>query len=258
MLRLARKCVGKIIRLSPWLRRQVFASIDYRVVSRDEAMKSESIAGWTSARTARRQADAYERLLRQLHAGEPRVDLAVAAEAVRATGLTRPSILEVGCGGGYYSEIFETLLGGAFDYRGLDYSAAMVESARRRYPLRDFFVGDAYRIDLPDDSADIVFDGVALMHLLDRDKAISESARVARSFCIYHSVPIFDDGPTTYLHKFAYGSPVVEAVFNRDELLRSFDRHGLSVVRQWPSIVYDVYPVTPHHSHSETFLLRVE
>ena len=34
----------------------------------------------------------------------------VAAEAVAATGIPNPRVLEVGCGSGYYSEVFATLL----------------------------------------------------------------------------------------------------------------------------------------------------
>ena len=37
--------------------------------------------------------------LRQDDAGEPRLDLKVAAEAIAATGIPHPRVLEVGCGG---------------------------------------------------------------------------------------------------------------------------------------------------------------
>jgi ubiquinone/menaquinone biosynthesis C-methylase UbiE len=185
------------------------------------------------------------------------VDLVVAAEAVRATGLPRPTLLEVGCGGGYYSEVFETLLEGNVEYTGIDYSQAMIETARAAYPGRRFEHGDATALAFRDSAFDVVLNGVSLMHILDFEAAIAESRRVARRFCIYNTVPVFTDRPTTYLRKHAYGAPVVEIIFNRAELFGHFERVGLELVRSWPTIEYDVHPVTPEHSLCETYLLKV-
>src|SRR5690606_32463849 len=103
---------------------------------------------------------------------------------------------------------------------------------------------------------DIVFNGVSLMHILDFEAAIRESARVAKSHCLYHSVPVFNKRDTTYLRKYAYGAPVVEVVFNRDHLISLFEQAGLTLLQAWKSIDSDVHPATPEHSHSETFLLK--
>ncbi len=57
------------------------------------------------------------------------------------------------------------------------------------------------------------------MHIVDYAEAIREAARVAAHNCIFHSVPVFADHPTTFLQKYAYGAPVVEVVFAEAELL---------------------------------------
>jgi SAM-dependent methyltransferase len=257
VIRIARRTAGKIIRTIPWLRRQVFASTDYAILSREDSQRQQA-SGWLQRLTAHRQQRAYEGLLQQMHAGQPRIDLTAAAEAIRATGLAKPSVLEVGCGGGYYSEVLAHFFGENFDYFGIDYAAEMVTVARGRYPGRRFDVGNACALDLPERSVDVVFNGVSLMHILDYERAIAEGSRVARTHCIYHSLPLFDDRPTTYLRKYAYGAPVIEVVFNRRELLACFERNGLTFVRSWQSIPYDVHPVTPEHSRCETFLLSVQ
>ena len=51
------------------------------------------------------------------------------------------------------------------------------------------------------------------MHIIDYRAAIREATRVAARYCIFHSVPVFDDHQTTFLSKYAYGAPVVEIVF---------------------------------------------
>jgi ubiquinone/menaquinone biosynthesis C-methylase UbiE len=189
-----------------------------------------------------------------MRAGHPRRDLVVAAKAVDLVGIDAPSLVEIGCGSGYYSDVFATLAKSRIAYTGIDYSAAAVKLARRRYPNGQFLIGDATALAFPDQSFDISFNGVSLMHILDYEKAIAESARVARNAAIFHSTPVFKNHPTTYLHKYAYGSPVIEVVFNRDELIACFERSGLRLTRCSRTLDYNVGAITGAPSHAETFL----
>jgi len=248
-----RRLAGRAIRAVPWLRRQWLISTDYRLIGEPEARAARA-SGWMSPLTVRRQARAYEMLLREMYAESPRVDLRLAAEAVDALGLPVASLLEVGCGSGYYSEVFARLPKTKVDYGGMDYSPAMIRRARARYPGVAFEVGDATHMTYGSNAFDIVFNGVSLMHIIDYRVAIAESVRVARKACIFHSVPVFPDHSTVYIHKYAYGSPVTEVVFSRDELQQCFKQAGLSVVRSWRSIPYDVSALVQAPSHSETFL----
>jgi SAM-dependent methyltransferase len=228
-------------------------SCDYEVISPEEARRRQA-RGWHSPRTIRRQEMAYLTLLADARSGNPRIDLRVAADAVDSVGLKAPSLLEIGCGSGYYSEILAQLARSDVRYTGLDYSKAAIARARLRYPDVDFEVGDATALRFSDRSFDIVFNGVSLMHILDYEKAIAEAARVAAKAAIFHSVPVFETAPVAHLHKYAYGSPVVEVVFNRRELISIFERHGLRLVKSWPTIEYDVSAVVGASSHAETFL----
>jgi SAM-dependent methyltransferase len=257
--RTARTIAGKLIRSIPVLRRQLLFSTDYRrLQDADEARAvAASSQGWLAARTVKRQERAYRSLIAEARGGAPRIDLRVAADAVTATGITSPTLLDVGCGSGYYSEILATLVPGGVRYTGTDYSQAMIDRARALYPSATFGVADATRLPYPDRAFDIVFNGVSLMHIIDYPAAIREAARVAAHFCIFHSVPIFDgDHPTTFLHKYAYGAPVVEAVFGRQELLAICSNAGLRLAREWPSIPYDVSAVAGQRSGTQTWLLK--
>ncbi|QAU45934.1 class I SAM-dependent methyltransferase [Bradyrhizobium guangzhouense] len=257
-LRRAIRSVGKkVVKATPFLRRRILSSTDYRVLEGiDEARRLQaSSGGWLQARTVRRQENAYRSLIADMRKGEPRLDFAVAAQAISATQLSRPRLLEVGCGSGYYSEVFGTLLTGRVQYTGLDYSKAMIERARANYPSDSFEVGDATRLAYGDASFDIVFNGVSLMHILDYAAAIREAARVAH-YSILHSVPVFtsNDGPTVFLQKYAYGAPVVEIIFSKKELMALCEQAGLSLTSTWTSIPYDVVEVTGRHSIMETYL----
>jgi len=201
-----------------------------------------------------RQERAYQGLISAMKRGEPRLDFTVAAEAVAATDIANPSLLEVGCGSGYYSEVFATLLPGRISYSGIDYSEAMIARARAHYPSAAFDIGDATRLPHADAAFDIVFNGVSLLHIVDYQAAIREAARVAARYCIFHTVPVFRDHRTTFLQKYAYGAPVIEIVFDKQELIALGRDAGLHLMQEWPGVPYDVHEVTGHHSVTETYL----
>jgi SAM-dependent methyltransferase len=254
--RIVRQVGKRIVRTIPILRRHILTSTDYRLLSGLEQARSVSASskGWFTARTVRRQERAYQRLIADMKRGEPRLDFQVAAAAIDATGIAHPSVLEVGCGSGYYSEVLATLLQGRIRYTGIDYSQAMIARARAHYPSTAFEVADATRLAYADAAFDIVFNGVSLMHIIDYQAAIREAARVAAHYCIFHTVPVFDDYPTTYLTKYAYGAAVVEIVFSKQELISLCRAAGLRLEREWPCIPYDVHEVVGHHSTTETYL----
>jgi SAM-dependent methyltransferase len=249
--------IGKrVVTAVPGLRRHFLTSTDYRVLSGIEEARSvaASSPGWLAARTVARQERAYMGLIAAMKRGEPRLDFKVAAEAVDATGIMHPRLLEVGCGSGYYSEVLSALLPGRVSYTGADYSEAMISRARAHYPSTAFEVADATRLPYADAAFDIVFNGVSLMHIIDYREAIREAARVASRYCIFHTVPVFDDYRTTFLRKYAYGAPVVEIVFGRTELMSLCQDAGLRLEREWHCIPYDVSSVTGHHSTTQTYL----
>lgn len=253
---LVRQIGKRIVKATPMLRRRFMYSSDYRLLGGpDEARAvAASSGGWFAGRTVERQQRAYQSLIEAMKRGEPRIDFTVAAEAVSATGIANPSLLEVGCGSGYYSQVFATLLPGQVRYAGVDYSQAMIARARANYPAATFDVGDATRLSHADGAFDIVFNGVSLLHIVDYRAAIREAARVAARHCIFHTVPVFSDHRTTFLQKYAYGAPVIEIIFDKQELMAICRDAGLRLEREWPGVAYDVHEVTGHHSVTETYL----
>jgi SAM-dependent methyltransferase len=256
---IVRQIGKKIVKASPVLRRHIMSSSDHRVLSGiDEARHlAASSAGWLAARTVARQERAYRGLIAAMKRGEPRIDFKVAAEAIAATGIANPSVIEVGCGSGYYSEVFSELVPDGINYRGIDYSQAMVARAQTNYPSRVFEVADATRLPYADRAFDIVFNGVSLMHIIDYPAVLHEAARVAAQYCVFHGVPVFHNYRTTFLTKYAYGAPVVEIIFGKQELMALCADAGLGFEREWPGVPYDMFDATGHHSVTETYLFSI-
>jgi len=249
--------IGKrIVKAAPILRRRILTSTDYRVLSGiDEARRvTASSTGWLATSTVRRQDRAYRGLIAAMKHGEPRLDFKVAAEAIAATGIGHPEVIEVGCGSGYYSEVLATLLPNRIRYTGIDYSETMIARARARYPSTAFEVADATNLPYADAAFDIVFNGVSLMHIVDYRAAIHEAARVAAHYCVFHTVPVFRNYRTTFLNKYAYGAPVVEIIFGKQELMALCHQAGLQLKHEWACIPYNVSEITGYDSTTETYL----
>lgn len=246
----------KLSRALGFSRPQEGSSSGYEIIDQAAALAS-SHDGWLDPSVAGRQDAAFGRLLDGMRAGNVRRDFEVAAEAVRGTGLDNPSLLEVGCGSGYYSDVFAHLLGGKLRYTGLDYSEAMITLARARYPDAAFVVGDATALPFEDGAFDIVMNGVSLMHIVEYGKAIAESRRVARRWAIFHTVPVLQRRETTFLRKKAYGLPTVEVIFNESELVRLFETSGLQVRQSYSSLPYDLSFLLGEPTLTRTYLCEI-
>src|SRR5262245_16300825 len=103
-----------------------------------------------------------------------------------------PSILEVGCGVGHYASIIHHT--GVYRYVGIDYNAEAIRLAREEW--RDlalntqFFEGEAANLYFQDKEVDVVISSAVLLHMLNWQEALAESARVAKSYLILHRTPI--------------------------------------------------------------------
>ena len=238
----------------PSLSRRFLSSAGY-TLDPSQLGPPESFSVWTAA-TARRQDRAWQGIVDEVKAGNPRGDVEALYQALTGIETDGAALLEVGCGGGYYSEIIAHRFPG-ISYRGLDLSEASIDLAREHYPQREFLVGSAYDLPFDDHSIDIVMDGVALIQMPDWRTAVAEYGRVARRHVIIHGVTITETHPTTLFAKYAYGQPSFESVINRDELRTLCSANGLQDPRVIRGLDYDLEKFIGIPSIEETWVLRV-
>lgn len=194
-------------------------------------LNAELIAGWQDPKIPSQQRRLVDTELSRMYRGDVIPVYRIAAEAVRATQLEDPSIIEVGCASGYYSEVLSYLLGRRLRYTGVDYSRDLIRQSKQYYPKVPFMLADATALPLADQCCDIVFSSALIMHVPAYESAVRESLRVSRLWCIFHRTPVIKTKPTTYFSKFAYGVPVVELIFNEDELLDLLQKLGAEPVK---------------------------
>ena len=209
-----------------------------------------------SVSTAKRQDRAWQQIVDEAKAGRPREDVAALYEALGSRKGTSIRLLEVGCGGGYNSEIIHSRFPD-IRYRGVDLSAAMIAIAQQHYPDRDFSIGNAYDLPMLDSSHDVVMDGVALIHMPGWEDALAEYSRVAKGQVVLHGLTLSDASPTITFAKYAYGQPALELVFNREELLARCTGVGLSLEASYGALDYDLKNYLGLETVSETWVFNV-
>lgn len=179
------------------------------------------------------------------------------------------SILDVGCGTGpIYQMIEETgeninndfVPRWDFDYKGTDYSYAMIDVCKKEFPEGDFQVEDARGLEESDNSWECVLLLHALDHLDDYKAAIKEAARVSSKYVCIVLWRSFVDKGTNLNDRNMYGKEPGEAPwedthlqeYSRQALQEAFDEAGLKVVKE-----VDGEPINSDHSHyNYLFLLE--
>lgn len=237
--------IGRVLRQFPRLNRVVRrlhaivfpsgqVSYAYKHIDDDRASAEARRlrASWQSDLMPSRQRELVDRQLALYRQGKPIDVFDVFVEALLSLGRhqTVPdgarTLLEVGCSSGFYSEVIR-IKGLNFTYSGCDYSAAFIDLGQKCYPGLPLSVQDATALIHEDASFDVVVSGCCLLHIPEFEKAISETARVAKQFAIFHRTPVVTGLPHQYFHKKAYGVETVEIHFNEEQLLAMFHAHGL-------------------------------
>ncbi|MDP3901603.1 MAG: class I SAM-dependent methyltransferase [bacterium] len=93
-----------------------------------------------------------------------------------AVDFTYNEVLDIGCGRGWYAELFPQ------NYTGIDIDAEAIESARKDYPYAEFVIMSADRLSFPDEKFALVFCNAILHHLDDEGvaQAFKEMIRVTK------------------------------------------------------------------------------
>lgn len=219
-----------------------------------EAFGPDAFSVW-GAEAAGRQDRAWRPIVAAARQGSPREDVAALFSAVDAMPRDASTILEVGCGGGYNSELIQ-FRSPRLQYTGVDIAASMIELARQYYPDGNFAEASAYSLPFETQSYDIVLDGVALIHMTEWRTALREYARVARGTVVLHGLTLAEAVPTTVFAKFAYGQPSREFVFNRIELLTELTQLGFGLDGVFGGLDYDLADYIGIPTVSETWVLR--
>lgn len=141
-----------------------------------------------------------------------------------------PTFLEVGASSGYYGEVLK-IAGFKFKYEASDYSEHFKTLANKLYPETPFHVADARKLPFQNSSYDIVMSGCVMIHVLDYEAIIKETARITKKYAIFHRTPVnISERTTRFFTKMAYGIPCIEIHFQESEIMKLFLKYGLYAI----------------------------
>ncbi|MEW6237617.1 MAG: methyltransferase domain-containing protein [Candidatus Omnitrophota bacterium] len=235
--------------------KKISVSAHYEIVP--DAGDLASSPGWRNPEVAKRQEDAFAPLLEEMRKGNPRDDFKALAKAMEMVDVDNPLVIEIGCGSGWNYEVLSTLWQKPFRYIGMDISLAMVSTGHKNYPDAHFLIGDGMELPFQNKMCDVLLSGTALMHLHDYRKAIEESHRAAKSWCIFHAVPVIRQKETSFLRKDAYGEPTIEVIFNEDELKHLFCQYGFVIRHELKNMPYNLESIMGKPTELKTYVCRI-
>ena len=141
-------------------------------------------------------------------------------------------ILEVGCGDGSMWQTADRMLPSGTTLLLTDFSAGMLETARKNVKGEkvSFLQADIQALPFPDDAFDIVIGNMMLYHVPDLHKGLMEVRRVLKKGGLFYAATYGENGITSYLLELLedYGvSRDMNKTFTlqngRETLLKHFD-----------------------------------
>lgn len=150
--------------------------------------------------------------------------------------LAEIDLLDVGCGVGYGSAVFNHLLPGFIHrYWGMDTNDHAIEVALKNKWGHGFIIRDICDIALPP-SNDIVMSNGTLNHIHEWRDALRNMAATARRWVLLHRLWVYmDDTPTSGMVSQAYGRNVWHMRINEDQMVGVLAAHGFTLKQKLSS-----------------------
>lgn len=192
---------------------------------------ARSYADSSIAPKQRRLVDAQ---LQAMRTGDPPAHFKVVGRILsrlkEQAGAQALSLLDAGCGSGYYYEIINHFVSGGVRYFGVDFNPGMLSMARKHYPGLSTARVDLRWLAVRDASVDLVLSGAAIVHIREWETVLKELTRVTRKWLLLHRTLVYKSTPTSVNVERHYDRDVYRVRINEAEILALIDKLGMDLI----------------------------
>ncbi len=179
------------------------------------------------------QRQIVDRELEAMYAGNPPGVFQAAADMLNSLPAEKPlRFLDMGCASGYYSEVIRHMVRVPLRYEGADFSAAMLDMARAKYPDVHFQQEDVRALSYPDRAFDVVMCSAVVEHVKEYVQALRELGRITHEWLILHRFLLTQESRTVIRPEVHYGVTVYRVYVERAEFLDILQKTGFEMVRE--------------------------
>lgn len=191
-------------------------------------------ANWKDRTIPHLQSSVSDHQMTRFRSGDVDAVFASLLQALRSIKRAPRSLLDAACATGYYSEVIRRAWP-SIEYLGSDYSEAMIETARSRYPKEQFRTEDATKLSFKEHQFGCVMLSGALEHIPNYLDAISEICRVAEEYVVLHRLLVIPGHEIRHMIGSQYSIVTPRIYYPRSFIQTNFRQYGFKVVADIPT-----------------------
>tara|TARA_B110001454_G_scaffold218027_1_gene244830 strand:- start:2276 stop:3094 length:819 start_codon:yes stop_codon:yes gene_type:complete len=139
------------------------------------------------------------------------------------------SVLDIGCGSGYYCDILQHFFPNLYKYHGCDTQPEIIQIAKEYYPFIDFRVQDLTNMKYNDKEFDISIFSHGSTNMFKYNEVFEEACRITKKYIILHRICVTNEHACSKrsLH---YYLPSISHSFNNKTIFDIFEKHNFTLI----------------------------
>lgn len=195
-------------------------------------------SAWQHDKIAKKQETVVDMQLKNLRDGSLDVVFGSLIETLKELDLEKCTLLDAACASGYYAKVIQSELDIKIKYTGADYSEAMINLAKKKFPEHNYSVQDLTNLSFEKRAFETVLVSGVLEHIPQFEKAIFEAARTASKYVILHRCLVSGQDENIYSTGFLYNIKTPRIYFSQKVLEEEFASHGFELIKKVKSHAY--------------------
>ena len=139
------------------------------------------------------------------------------------------SIIDIGCGSGYYFDVLQHFFPNIYKYSGCDSQSEIIQTAKEHRPFIDFRKQDLTNMKYTDKEFDISIFSHGTCNMIKYKKVFEEACRVTKKYIILHRICVTKEKDSSK-KSLRYYLPCITHSFNNKTFFDIFEKHNFMLI----------------------------